>query len=405
MINAEPTPLNSIAEIVRGVTFAKNEASQFPHKEFLPVLRAGNIQAELLLSDDLLFVPEKNISAKQRLRAGDIVMCTSSGSTNVVGKSAFLKSDWDGSIGAFCVAVRANREVCSPSYLFHYFQTSAFRFWTRNSSGVNIKNIRKSELDSVLVPLPVMDKQRKIAAILDKADAIRRKREKTLALADDLLKSAFLEMFGDPAENPNGFKVEKIEHHLNKMRPGTQSGPFGSALKKHEYTNTGIPVWGVANVQANRFLGEAELFIPEKKYEQLRRYSVCCGDVLISRAGTVGRMCIARPIVEQSIIGTNLIRVALDPDSLLSEYFVALFTYLPHRLGALKANEKKSAFTFLNPRKLKGIEIPIPPKSLQKDYRNLVNKVDFLTRQGKNHLEGLDELFGSLSQRAFSEKL
>ena len=296
------------------------------------------------------------------------------------------------------------RNNVDQRFLLHFLLSQA-TYLEGRAQGATVKGIKLDLLRSLPFPRLPLDEQCRIARILDKADAIRRKRERTLALADGLLKSAFLEMFGDPAENPNRFKVEKIEHHLSKKRLGTQSGPFGSALKKHEYTNTGIPVWGVSNVQANRFLGKAELFISEKKYEQLRRYSVCCGDVLISRAGTVGRMCIARPIVEQSIIGTNLIRVSLDPDSLLSEYFVALFTYLPHRLEALKANEKKSAFTFLNPRKLKGIEIPIPPKALQKDYRTLVNKVESLTRQGKNHLEGLDELFGSLSQRAFDEKL
>ncbi len=71
-------------------------------------------------------------------------------------------------------------------------------------------------------------------------------------------------------------------------------------------------------------------------------------------------MCIAEPKVDRSIISTNLVRVVLNTKSLLPEYFVSLFTYLPHRLRALKANNKENAFTFLNPRTLKELEIPIP---------------------------------------------
>lgn len=274
-----------------------------------------------------------------------------------------------------------------------------------HARGATIPHVDKMKLEQICLPKLAPDEQRQIVAILDKADGIRRKREESIILTDSLLKSAFLQMFGDPAKNPKRFRVERIECHLSKERNGTQSGPFGSSLKRHEYTDSGIPVWGVENVQANRFMGTAKLFISEEKYEQLRRYSVRFGDVLISRAGTVGRMCIARPVVERSIIGTNLVRVALDPQSLLAEYFVALFTYLPHRLEALKANEKASAFTFLNPKKLRGIEIPIPPKSLQKCYRDFVNNTESLSRQNERQLEGLDGLFVSLSRRAFRSRL
>jgi type I restriction enzyme S subunit len=114
-------------------------------------------------------------------------------------------------------------------------------------------------------------------------------------MVEDLLKSIFLDTFGDPVNNPKGFWIDAIGYHLSKTRAGTQSGPFGSGLKKHEYVSEGIPVWGVDNVQQNHFVPHAKLFITDGKYQQLSRYSVRSGDVLISRAGTVGRMCIAAP--------------------------------------------------------------------------------------------------------------
>lgn len=398
-------PLGEIANVVRGVTFSKADAIFQPSAGFLPVLRAGNIQDSLLLNEDLVYVPREKVDQKQLLRRDDIVICMSSGSSEVVGKTAIAEQDWEGSFGAFCAGIRANPKKCDPVYLFYYLRSPIFRAWTQNSSGANIKNIRKSELDLFEVPIPPLPEQRRIAAILDKADAIRRKREQLLAMTDNLLKSAFLEMFGDPALNPKGFRVERIGLHFSRERSGAQSGPFGSALKKHEYTDDGIPVWGVDNVQPNLFVSKAKLFISEDKYKQLYRYNVRYGDILISRAGTVGRMCIARPEVEHSIISTNLVRVVLNPQSLLAEYFVALFTYLPHRLGALKANNKDSAFTFLNPNTLKTLEIPIPPRSLQENYRQIVAKVESLTEHAEEHRNGLQELAGSLSQLAFGGEL
>lgn len=250
-----------------------------------------------------------------------------------------------------------------------------------------------------------IEEQRRIAAILDKSENIRRKRREARDLADDFLRSAFLELFGDPAKNPKGFKNEAVSQHLNKERAGTQSGPFGSALKKHKYVDAGIPVWGVDNVQHNEFIAKPKLFITEHKFEQLERYRVLPGDVLISRAGTVGRMCIAKPPVSQSIISTDLVRVVLDPATLLPEYFVALFTYVPHRLGALKANNKDNAFTFLNPKTLKALKIPIPPMDLQIKFKRLSQSTESHAEKMNEQLHGLDELFSSLAQRAFRGEL
>lgn len=267
--------------------------------------------------------------------------------------------------------------------------------------GATIPHVDKSKLETITLPQIRKSDQNRIALILDKADGIRRKREQARNMSSDLMRSAFLEMFGDPATNPHDFKFEEVAAHLSGERAGTQSGPFGSALKKYEYVNEGIPVWGVDSVQQSEFVPNAKLFITDDKFAQLERYRVLPGDVLISRAGTVGRMCIANPPVDKSIISTNLVRVVLDTSTLLPEYFVALFTYVPHRLGALKANNKDNAFTFLNPKTLRGLEIPIPPIDRQIKFKRLVEKVENDVEQMNRQLHGLNQLFSSLAQRAF----
>ena len=240
---------------------------------------------------------------------------------------------------------------------------------------------------------------------MDKADAIRRKRAESLKLLDDLLRATFLDMFGDPSSNPKNHPIIEVRHLLSNERAGTQSGPFGSALKKYEYVSDGIPVWGIDNVSINKFTDEPYLFISEEKYQQLQRYSAINGDILISRAGTVGRMCIVETQYKNSIISTNLVRVVLNKEKLLPDYFVGLFSYFADRVGSLRVNQKENAFSFLNPTVLKGLPIPVPPIKTQTAYSNIVRaRKEIIHKNNVTALES-DILFHSLVARAFKGEL
>ena len=288
-------------------------------------------------------------------------------------------------------------------FLLHFLLSKA-SYLEGKGKGATVKGITLDVLRSLEIPLLSEKEQRRIAAILDKAEAIRQKRQKTMSLIHVLVRNAFLELFGDPVTNVHGFESRKVEALLNNAR-GAQSGPFGSTLKKHEYVSEGIPVWGVDNVRENAFTPKPKLFITEQKFRDLKRYSVEEGDVLISRAGTVGRMCVARPGTNKSIISTNLVRVALDKEQITSEYFVSLFTYLPHRLGGLRANQKEGAFTFLNPKTLRSLKIPVPPLKLQQRYVELVQRSTLLFEHSKAQLSLADYMCRALSQRAFRSEL
>ena len=189
-------------------------------------------------------------------------------------------------------------------FLLHFLLSKA-SYLEGKGKGATVKGITLDVLRSLEIPFVPEKEQRRIAAILDKAEAIRRKRQKAISLIDILAKSAFLELFGDPVTNVHGFESLKIEALLSNAR-GVQSGPFGSSLKKHEYVSEGIPVWGVENVQENTFIPSAKLFVTEQKFQDLKRYSVEEGDVLISRAGTVGRKGVARPGTENRLLARIL---------------------------------------------------------------------------------------------------
>ena len=114
--------VGDISEQVRGVSYAKKDASAVPLDGYSPVLRANNIGAFGLILDDLVYVPDARISSKQRVLSNDVIVAASSGSLSVVGKAAQARDGFDGGFGAFCKVLRPGIDV-DPHYFGHYFRT------------------------------------------------------------------------------------------------------------------------------------------------------------------------------------------------------------------------------------------------------------------------------------------
>ncbi len=392
--------LGNLCDFISGVTFNKAEAVSSPLPRYLPILRAGNIGDTLNTQDDFVWVPSDKVSKEQRLQVGDIVMCMSSGSPHVVGKSAWVEGQFAGSAGAFCSIIRPKKRE-QQKYLAYWFKSGQFLRWRDNQArGINIQNLRASQLRLVEIPLPPLPEQQHIAAVLAKADRLRRLRRTARELSDTYLQSVFVHIFGDPGSNPKEWNSIAIEKVLSKDRAGTQTGPFGSSLKRHEYVEEGIPVWGIDNVRENEFVEDRSLFITPSKYRELSRYTVEDGDILLSRAGTIGRMCVAHPTQHPSIIGTNLVRVAVDASVVLPGYFTALFTYFSDRMGNMSSGG--TAYSFVNPRTLKALEIPLPPLPLQQQFTAIVRKFERLRAQQREAERQAEHLFQALLERAFT---
>ncbi|MCZ2135736.1 MAG: restriction endonuclease subunit S [Burkholderiales bacterium] len=217
---------NGIADVVRGVTFSQGDAVREPVTGYLPVLRAGNIAERLITDEDLVWVPESVVSKNQLLRKNDIVMCTSSGSASIVGKSAIAEDDFNGSWGAFNAVIRPSKNV-QPKFLYFWLQSNDFRAWrNRQAKGANIQNIRHSDLATLEIPLPAPKEQSRIVELLDQADALRRLRREADAKAARILPALFLKMFGDPASNPMEWPVEPLSNVLTEViRRNPSSAP------------------------------------------------------------------------------------------------------------------------------------------------------------------------------------
>ncbi|XUO85326.1 restriction endonuclease subunit S [Halomonas sp. KM007] len=170
--------LSDVTTIIRGVTYKKAQASNQPFTGSLAILRANNIQGGNVIAKDLVYVPSDLVKPHQRLLKGDIVVAMSSGSKAVVGKTARIKENFDGSFGAFCGVLRPVSKII-PTYLAWFTHSLEYRNRISSlSAGANINNLKPSHFDEIQIPLAPLAEQKVIA---DKLDTLLAQVENTKA--------------------------------------------------------------------------------------------------------------------------------------------------------------------------------------------------------------------------------
>ncbi|MDT7521081.1 restriction endonuclease subunit S [Rhodoferax sp. TBRC 17198] len=304
-----------------------------------------------------------------------------------------------------CITIKPKPDLqIDAAYVFQYFKGN-MQVLENGFKGAGLKHISKAYLSDIQIPYPEdIDDQRRIAHLLVKIDGLIAQRKQHLQRLDDLLKSVFLEMFGDPILNPHGFPVKKLSEFYVNPKEGTKCGPFGSALKKEELVDAGVPVWNMDNIDSNgRMSLQFRMWITADKYDELAAYSVKDGDIIISRAGTVGKMCVARMNGQSAIISTNLIRLRLG-NELRPLHFVSLMLYCKGRVGRLKTGAD-GAFTHMNTGVLDSLELPYPPVELQDLFGEIATKVEGVKSRYQQSLADLEALYGALSKQAFKGEL
>lgn len=275
---------------------------------------------------------------------------------------------------------------------------------SRQSTGTTRTRISRKNIGNLEIPLPPLAIQKHIADILDAADALRRKTQQIVDSYDELAQSLFLEMFGDPVSNPKKFPVKKLSDFYINPKEGTKCGPFGSALKRNDFIDNGIPVWNMDNItKSGSFIDTPNLYISQDTYEKLKSFEVFDNDIIISRAGTVGKMCIVKSIYRKSIISTNLIRLRLGA-KLSPLFFVCLMNYGKGRVGRLKKGGDDS-FTHMNTGILDSLNIYIPPLDLQKLFAEKIALIEQQKELAKQSLAESENLFNALLQKAFKGEL
>lgn len=285
-------------------------------------------------------------------------------------------------------------------YLYYFMDKYVERLREQSIGGV-IKYIKLGMLTEAKIPLPPLTEQKRIAAILDKADTIRRKRQQAIQLADDFLRAVFLDMFGDPVTNPKGWEVKPLSKGIDLITSG-----WSAKGESYPCQNGETGVLKISSVTSGKFKTEENKLVYE---ESIPEGKVLVfpdkGDLLFSRANTrelVAATCIVPNDVNNVFLPDKLWKITTKTTALLPEFLNHLI-WQPRFKEKLTSQATGTSGSMLNISKSKfeSTETIFPPLHLQKEFNSIYWKVQTTICCLEKSLLKVEEAFNSLSQNAF----
>jgi type I restriction enzyme S subunit len=290
-----------------------------------------------------------------------------------------------------------DESILDKKYLFRFLESQAKNI-ERQGKGATVKGVRLEVLKALEVPLPPMVKQKRVAAILDKIDSIRKRRQKGIELSGHFLKSVFLEMFGDPGVNPNKWPKGTIRDLVSEARYGT-SGKADA--EKGEFS-----VLRMGNLTYSGSLDLSNLKYMDIEPKDQGKYLVRDGDLLFNRTNSkelVGKTAIYDRTGPMALAG-YLIRVRTNDRG--NPYYISGYLNSAHGKTTLFSICKSIVgMANINAQEMQDIPILIPPIELQNQFEKITKAVRVSLTKHEESLRELEELFATLSQRAFSGQL
>lgn len=331
--------------------------------------------------------------ARQLLRTNDVLVSTVRPNLNAV---AMVSPELDGAVGSTGFTVlRADGRRLLPRYLFHWVRTPMFvADMVKKATGASYPAVSDRIVLDSSMPMPELAEQRRIAEILDKADAIRRKRCEAIAHTDELLRSAFLEMFGDPATNPQGWPVHPLGE-VAELFAGN-SLPSGMPFTDQQGGYLLLKV-GDMNLPGN----EVDLVAAREWAESVPSSTVVApaGAVVIPKRGgaiaTNKKRILARP----AALDPNLMAIA-PGDSVSLTYLRQWFAGID-----LAGLSNGSTVPQLNKKDLSPLPLPVPSAESQAGFAVFADRVREMRGRMERSSTAAEHLFSGLLDQAFSGRL
>jgi type I restriction enzyme S subunit len=358
----------------------------------VPYVRVVDIQDGAVISQQLRRTSPDIAQSYRRssLSAGDLLISI----RGHVGRTAIATPNIDGANLTQDTARVAVLPPANVRYIQRYVESASARHWlTQHTKGVAVTGINLTDLRRLPVPLPPPPEQRRIADILDKADAIRRKRKQAIALTDQLLRSTFLEMFGDPVTNPKGWPVRRlgdvsILYSGNSLPPGEEY--------RGQQNGTLLLKVGDMNLPGN-----------EKAIHVAREWSPSTSGCVIAPAGSIifpkrgGAISTnkKRYLVREVALDPNLMAVS-PSEEISTEFLLGWFDLMD-----LDTISNGSTVPQLNKKDISPLKVFMPPKNTQQTYSVFCMRMAALNRTLAQSLAESERLFESLVDRAFRGEL
>lgn len=334
-----------------------------------------------------------------RLDNGDILI-SHINSEKHLGKCAIFESDRNDIIHGMNLLCLKVNDKAYPKYVYYYLSSYVFlsKLPRITKKSVNQASFTVTHFKELEIPLPPLDEQKRIAAILDKADDIRRKRQQAINLADDFLRSVFLDMFGDPVTNPKGFP-------LGTIRDFVETANYGSSGKASE-TEGEYPMLRMGNITYQGGWDFKNLKYIDLSEKDKPKYLTQKGDLLFNRTNSkelVGKTAVFEEEKPMAIAG-YLIRIRTN--KLGNNYYLSGYLNSTHGKKTLVGMCKSIVgMANINAQEVQNIKIVLPPIELQNEFENIVKTTKQKLKSFDKSSELLNDNFNSLSQKAFAGEL
>lgn len=282
-----------------------------------------------------------------------------------------------------------------PEYLYYFLKTQREQI-LRKAWGNAQPHISQKFVKDIAVPLPAIADQLRIADILSRAESLIAQRKESIRLLDEYLKSTFFEMFGDPVRNERGWEVYTFEDFTTRVTKGESPKWQG-----YDYLHSGVRFVTSENVLWGDVDLEKAKYIHEDFHRKLKRSQLLEGDMLVNLVGaSVGRTAMCPKNALPANINQAVAAITLKKGKVISSYVLFLFINQSFQRMML-GNVVEAARANLSLSDIRNLKIPVPPIELQTKFAKIVEKTEALKAQYHLSLQGLENLYGGLSQRAF----
>lgn len=389
--------VGAVASVFNGKTPAKSEQREEGH----PVLKIKDVDELGQFRGNYSGWVGSELATKHKrkwLEGGEtLILNAAHSSTHVASKTFFAVDGVKGSLATGeWLMIKWNKETVDARYGNHWVNWPHTRF--KLSQLVNGIHLYPKDVARLQIPLPPLPEQKRIAAILDAADALRAKRRESLAQLDTLLQSTFLDLFGDPVTNPKGWETAQLS---DIVKDGTIV-TYGIVQAGEEYAG-GVPYIRTGDlVNGEIRLTDLRHTAPEiaAKFERSR---VRSGEIVMSIRATVGTTALVPSELEGANLTQGTARIA--PGKNTHKFFLLHFLRAQGSQNWLQRQVKGAIFREITLKRLREMPIHVPPISLQNRFSNIVESVERQKSSLRAHLAELDTLFASLQSRAFNGEL
>jgi len=321
-----------------------------------------------------------------------------------VGKVHVVSNNREFAVLSSIAILRPRLEVLDSQYFGHILRSPlTLDQAIRRKTGSAIRRIILKDLKQVQIPLPPLEEQRRIAAILDKADAVRRKRQSAIALTEELLRSAFLEMFGDPITNPKGWSVVDLKSQIAELR-------YGTSVKCNDVKEDGdLPILRIPNIVGEQ-ISWNDLKYAELEAKEVTKLLLKPGDLLFVRTNGnpeyIGRCALFEEGYSDTLYASYLIRARLKPNAQLYPAFIRDTISFPTYRSHLVREARTTAGNYnINTEGLGRLHLIKPPLKEQEIYIQFGQELNAQVEKQKRQLKETNTLFNSLLQSAFRGEL